>query len=59
MIDNKLEQLTKVAQESGKLEERLRIINLIRNTFNDPEFPEHGAYVWTEEIVQLIYKDLD
>lgn len=45
-----LERMRKFAEWN----ERSRIINLIRETYNKPELEEYGAFVFSEDIVELI-----
>jgi hypothetical protein len=41
----------------GALHERMRIIDLIRDTYTDHDFHETGSFVYSEDIVELIEKD--
>jgi hypothetical protein len=41
----------------GALHERMRIINLIKDTYTDHDLEETGSFVYSEDIVELIEKD--
>lgn len=39
---------------TGAYDERLRIIDLIRNTYTDSKHEEWGSLEWTQDIIKLI-----
>lgn len=38
----------------GMLTERIRIIKLIEDTYNRPEYEEHGSFIFSQDVVDLI-----
>ena len=41
---------------TGAYEERMRIIQLIEDTYADPDFEELGSFVFSQDIIELIQK---